>query len=161
MSRYPQRRPEEEETLQAENVKILYRLQSSLTNTCLSGLMLFKPNLSSLHQVFVCRTLVLPQFNQFWDSLRSDIAQEGFYASIGGMNLQLHKLQDNDKESKVLRAGGLSEGWEKVKDVLQYWELPYVPEIIRSKMISCYYDNPLAEYFGIDKTKKLVGRKYY
>ena len=79
---------------------------------------------------------VLPQLLQFWDSLRSNIAHDGPYASIGGMNLQLPELQDNDKEAKVLRAGGLPEGWKEVERVFQYRGLPYVPEIIRSEVIS-------------------------
>ena len=45
--------------------------------------------------------------------------------------------------------------------MLQYQGLPYVLEIIRSKVISCHHDDPLAEHFGIDKTRKLVSRKYY
>ena len=45
--------------------------------------------------------------------------------------------------------------------MLQYRELPYVPEIIRSKVISCHHDDLLAGYFGIDKTRELVGRKYH
>ena len=77
------------------------------------------------------------------------------------MNLQLPELQDNNKEAKVLRAGGLPEGWKEVKGVFQYQRLPYVPEIIRSEMISRHYNDPLTGHFGIDKTKKLVGRKYY
>ena len=104
---------------------------------------------------------VLPQLNQFWDSLRNNIAHDGPYASIGSMNLRLPKLQDNDKEAKALRAGGLPEGWEEVEGVLQYRGPPYVPEIIRSEVISCHHNNPLAEYFGIDKIRELVGRKYY
>ena len=58
LSRYPQQNAEEKETLQAENVKILYRLQSLLTNASFSGLMFSKPNLLPLHQVFVCGTHV-------------------------------------------------------------------------------------------------------
>ena len=45
--------------------------------------------------------------------------------------------------------------------MLQYQGLPYVLEIIRSKVISRHHDDPLAEHFGIDKTRELVGRKYY
>ena len=45
--------------------------------------------------------------------------------------------------------------------MLQYQGLPYIPEIIRSKVISCHYDDPLAKHFGIDKTRELVSRKYY
>ena len=53
---------------------------------------------------------VLPQLCQFWDSLQSNIAHDGPYASIGDMNLRLSELQVNDEEAKVLRAGGLLEG---------------------------------------------------
>ena len=45
--------------------------------------------------------------------------------------------------------------------MLRYQGLPYVPEIIRSDVISCHHDDPLAGHFGIDKTRELVGRKYY
>ena len=56
LSRYPQWRPEEEDILRFENVKILHRLQSSLAKV--SGLSMSQ--LSPLHQVFICRTIVLP-----------------------------------------------------------------------------------------------------
>ena len=45
--------------------------------------------------------------------------------------------------------------------MLQYRRLPYVPEIIRSNVIIRHHDDPLVEHFGIDKTRELVGRKYY
>ena len=92
LSWYPQRSAEEKKTLQAENVKILHRLQSLLNNASLSGLTFFKPNLLPLHQILVCRTHVLPQLNQFCNSLQSDIAQDGTFANIEGMNLQLPEL---------------------------------------------------------------------
>ena len=77
------------------------------------------------------------------------------------MRLQLPELQDEDEKVKVLRARDLPEGWEKVEGVLQYRGLSYVPEIIRSEVISRHHNDPLAKHFGIDKTKELVGRKYY
>ena len=77
------------------------------------------------------------------------------------MNLQLPELQDNYKGAKVLRAGGILEGWEEVEKVLQHQGLLYIPEIIRSKVISRHHDDPLARHFGIDKTRELVGQKYY
>ena len=159
LSQYPQRSTKEEETLRAENVKILHRLQSSLAKV--SGFLVNSSHLSLLHQVLICGTHVFPELNQFWDSLQSNIAHDGPYAGIGGMNLRLPELQDNNKEPKVLRAGGLLEGWEEVEGVLQYRQLPYVLEIIRSEVISRHHDNPLVGHFGIDKTKELVGRKYY
>ena len=45
--------------------------------------------------------------------------------------------------------------------MLQYRGLPYVLEIIYSKVISRHHNDFLARHFGIDKTRELVGRKYY
>ena len=58
LSQYPQRSTEEEETLQAENVKILHCLQSLLAKV--SGLLGNSSHLSLLHQVLICGTTVLP-----------------------------------------------------------------------------------------------------
>ena len=77
------------------------------------------------------------------------------------MEIRLPKLQDEDKEPKVLRAGNLPEGWEEVERVLQYRGLPYVPKIIRFEVINCHHNDPPAGHFGIDKTRELVRRKYY
>ena len=78
------------------------------------------------------------------------------------MRLRFSKLQENDEEAKLLRgAAGLPEGWEDVKEVLQYQGLPYVPGVIRSEVISRHHNDPLAEYIGIDKTRELFDRKYY
>ena len=67
LSQYPQRSAEEEETLRAENVKILHHLQSSLTNASLSSLST-SVELSPLYQVLIYGTHVLPQLRQFWDT---------------------------------------------------------------------------------------------
>ena len=116
-----------------------------------------------LYQILICGTTVLPQLCQFWDSLLTNIARDSPYiTNIGGMKLRLFELQENVEEAKLLRgAAGLPKDWEDVEGVLQYQGLPYVPEIIRSEVISCHHDDPLAGHFGIDKTRELVGRKYY
>ena len=77
------------------------------------------------------------------------------------MRLRLLELQNRDKEAKKLRAACLPEKWEDIKRVVQYRRLPYVSEIIRSKVIICHHDDSLAGHFGIDKTRVLVDRKYY
>ena len=78
------------------------------------------------------------------------------------MRLWLFRLQENNEEAKLLRGSAdLPKGWEDVEGVLQYQGLPYVPEIIRSEVISRHHDDPLAGHFGIDKTRELVGRKDY
>ena len=78
------------------------------------------------------------------------------------MGLQLSKLQENDKEAKLLRGYvDLLKGWKKVEGVLQYQGLSYILEIIRFEVISNHHDDFLAKHFGINKIKELVGRKYY
>ena len=78
------------------------------------------------------------------------------------MRLRLSELQESDEEAKLLRdSAGPLEGWEDVEGVLQYQGLPYVPEIIRSEVISCHHNDLLVGHFGIDKTRELVSRKYY
>ncbi len=75
--------------------------------------------------------------------------------------MRLLELQDNDKEAMKLRSEGLSENWEDIKQVLHYQGLPYVPKVIRLELISRHHDNPLADHFGIEKTRELIARKYY
>ena len=162
LSRYPQWSAEEEETLQDKNVKILHRLQSSLTNASFSSVST-SVKLSSLHQVFIYGTYVLPQLQQFWDNIRGELANEGPYkVNIGGMRLRLSELQESDPEAQELKSKEhLPDGWEDIDGVLHHQGLPFVPEAIRTEIISRHHDDPLAGHFGIDKTKDLVGRKYY
>ena len=158
LSRYPQQSAEEEETLRSENVKILHRLQLSLAKV--SGLS--TSCLSPLHQILIYRTTVLPWLNKFWDILQAELNEEGPYkASIGAMHLRLQELQETNSEVQKLRATELQEGWEEVDGVFHHQWLPYVPKIVRSEVISRHHDNLLVGHLGIDKTRELVGRKYY
>ena len=78
------------------------------------------------------------------------------------MRLWVSEMQETDEEAKFHRGSAdLPEGWEDVEEVLQYQRLPYIPEVIRSEVISCHHNDPVIEHFGIDKTRELVGRKYY
>ena len=45
--------------------------------------------------------------------------------------------------------------------MLHHQGLSYVPEIIRTELISRHHNNPLADHFGIEKTRELIARKYY
>lgn len=45
--------------------------------------------------------------------------------------------------------------------MLYYQDLPYVLEIICSKLISHHHDDLLVRPFGIDKTQELIAKKYY
>ena len=163
LSRFLQRSQDEEKELRAENGQILHRLQNSLTNASLASLSL-SSRPSHLHQVLICGTYVLPQLRHFWDGLRRELASEDPYkASIGGMRLRLHELQAEDKQARKLRADQQlgQQGWDDIDGVLHHQGLPYVPEIIRTELISRHHDNPLAGHFGIKKTRKLIARKYY
>ncbi len=118
--------------------------------------------LSPLHQVLICGAVVLPQLCQFWDTILSELADEGAYiASIGGMRMRLPELQDDDRKAMKLRSERLPEGWEDIEHVLHYQGLPYVLKIIRSKLISRHHNDLLAGHFGIEKTRELIARKYY
>ena len=163
LSRFPQRSLDEKEKLRVENSQILHRLQSSLTRASLSGLSLGSDDLSPLHRVLICGTHVLPHLRQFWETFRTELADEEPYkASIGGMRLRLAELQESDDEARKLRATEeLQEGWTDIDGVLHHQGLPFVPEIIRTELISRHHDDPLAGHFGIDKTRELIGRKYY
>ncbi len=142
-------------------------MQISLTRaniTCLSlsGLVSV-PDLSPLHQVFICETHVLPRLCQFWLQLRGELAKKGPYqqASIRGLRLQLPELQAKDQKARRIREPGLKEGWEEIEEVLHHQGLPYVPESVRTKLISRHHDDPLAGHFRIDQTRELIARKYY
>ena len=77
------------------------------------------------------------------------------------MRLRLQELQSKDKQARKLRAEQPVKDWQDIKGVLHYQGLPYVPEIIRTELISRHYNDPLAGHFGIEKTRELVARKYY
>ena len=55
----------------------------------------------------------------------------------------------------------VKESWKDINGVLHYQGLPYVPEIIRTELISRHHNNLLADHFGIEKTYKFVAQKYY
>lgn len=82
-------------------------------------------------------------------------------AKIRAIWLRLPELQESDPEAKMLRSKDLPEGWEVMESVLQYQSFLYIPEIINSKEISHYYDNPLTGHFEIKKTRTLMARKYF
>ena len=155
---YPHQNAKEKATLWAKNTKILHQLQSSLANV--SGF--FLDVSSPRHQIFFCNTAILPQLRRFWDFFQSEIANKGPYnVIIGAMRLRLPDLQSNNNQVRKMRAADFPKRWEDIKRVLQYGGLPYIPEIIWSKLISWHHDDPLAGYFGIDKTRELITKKYY
>ena len=69
------------------------------------------------------------------------------------MRLKLTELQADNQQAKEIKSEStIKEGWEEVKEVLYFQGLPYIPEMIWIELISRHYDNPLAGYFGTEKT---------
>ena len=77
------------------------------------------------------------------------------------MNLRLPELQKLDKKVQTIRVKGLKDRYNKVNEVLHYQGLPFVSKIIQTKLISQQYNNHLAVYFDVNKTRELIGWKYY
>ena len=77
------------------------------------------------------------------------------------MRLRLPELQESDDEARKIRAKGLKDDYEEVDGVLHYQGLPFVPKAIQTELISQHHDDPLAGHFGVNKTRELVGQKYY
>ena len=81
-----------------------------------------------------------------------------YTANIGRMRLRLAELQESDEEAQKLRATEeLQKGLTDIDRVLHHQGLPFVPEIIQTELISQHHDDPLEGYFGINKTRELIG----
>ena len=77
------------------------------------------------------------------------------------MRLRLPDLHCNDDQARKLRAAKLLERWENIEGMLQYRGFSYFPKIIWLELISRHHDDFLAGHFELDKTRKLIARKYY
>ena len=69
------------------------------------------------------------------------------------MRLRLQELQETDSEAQKLRS---KEGYKEVEGVLHHQGLPFVPEAIRTELISRHHNDLLAGHFGIEKIRKLL-----
>ena len=77
------------------------------------------------------------------------------------MRLKLSELQESDEEARKIRAEGLKDSYKETEGVLHHQELSFVPKVIWTELISRHHDDPLAGHLGIDKTRELIGQKYY
>ena len=160
LSCYPKRSQEEEEILQAENTRILQHLQSLLTNARASNTLL--AHVASLKYVIICGTHVLSDLCQSQETFRQELAaKDPYQASIGGMRPRLVELLIEDCQVWKNRVEKLGRNQENSNRILHHQGLPYVPEIIGTKLIRRHHDDPLVSYFGIKKMRELVTSKYY
>ena len=77
------------------------------------------------------------------------------------MRLRLVELQVEDGQARKIRVEKLGGNWENSDRILYHQGLLYVPEIIRTKLISQHHNDLLAGHFGIKKMRELVARRYY
>ena len=116
----------------------------------------------SLKYVIIYRTHTLSNLCQSWKIFRQDLAAESPYqASIGGIRMRLVELQAEDSQARKIRAKKLGGNEEDCNRILHHQGLPYVYEIIKTKLISKHHNDPLVGHFGIKKTQELVAKKYY
>lgn len=55
----------------------------------------------------------------------------------------------------------LQKDQNNINKVLYPQSLFYIPKMIYFKLISQYHNNPLVDYFEINKNKKFIAKKYY
>ena len=77
------------------------------------------------------------------------------------MNLFIRQALVVWDEAWKIRVEEPKDVYKEVDGVLHYQELFFVPETIRFELICQYHDDLLAGHFGINKTRKLFGQKYY
>ena len=77
------------------------------------------------------------------------------------MRLWLAKLYEWDNKVQKIRVERLKNGYEEIDRVLYHQRLPFIPEVIQTKLISQHHNDFLAGYFGVNKTNDFVGRKYF
>ena len=68
------------------------------------------------------------------------------------MRLRLVELQAEDGQARKIRVEKLGRNWKDSDKILHHQVMPYVFEIIKTELISRHNDDPLAGYFGIEKT---------
>lgn len=66
------------------------------------------------------------------------------------MRLRLQELWKGYAQAQKIR-GEKPEDWEDTDGVLHHQGFLYVPEIIRTELISRHHNDPLAGHFGIEK----------
>ena len=71
------------------------------------------------------------------------------------MRLKLQKLQEVKSKAQELKQQKIN-GYEDINEIFYYWGLQFILKAISMELISCYYNNLLANHFGIKKTCELL-----
>ena len=86
--------------------------------------------------------------------------KDSYQASSRDMKLRLAKLRIEDGQAQKIRVEKLGRNLKDFNRILHHQDLPYVPKIIATKLISSHHDDLLGGYFSIKKTGELVAREY-
>ena len=122
----------------------------------------FSAHIASLKYISIYEKHALPDFFQSWKTFCQGLAAEGPYqANIEGIRLRLVKLQVEDSQVHKIEAEKLGRNWQDFNKILYHQGLSYISEIIKTELISRYYNDLLVGHFGIEKIQELVTRKYY
>lgn len=66
-------------------------------------------------------------------------------------------MQKEDDQAQKIRGGKLGKKWlGGLQRGARSSYLPYVLQIIKTEFIRGHHDDPLAEHFGIEKTRELL-----
>lgn len=66
-------------------------------------------------------------------------------------------LQAKKQKARKIIEQNLKDDWKKSTDMVLYHQnLPYILEIVKTKLIKGHYDEPLAGYIGIQKKQELL-----
>lgn len=76
------------------------------------------------------------------------------------MRFGLSNLQKLDLKTWKFRAKRLDE-YKKIDEILFHQKLPFIPEVLQTKLINRHHDDLLAKHFDINKRKELIDQKYY
>lgn len=137
-------------------VKIFHYLWFSLVSASLSSFITFF-SLILLYQVFICKIHIFSQQFQFWNMFQIRIStKESYKTNISGIKLKFLKLYKLELKGQKLRTKDLKKSRKDFKKVLYYQSLFYISKIIKTKVISWYYNNLLVSCFRIDKTWEFI-----
>lgn len=182
LSRPAQQEANDDELI-VENTRILHKLQESLSANNpvnLWACTALKPSPSiklegskaefsldyqeNMLKVIMCGTVVVPRLVQAWAKIRSVMATESPYITTGLLFPSLPSFYENDEGAQVVRkrlsnadvnafSGVSGDPWKESEGVFYYDNKPYISETLRTEIMACYHDDPLAGHFGIEKTQ--------
>ena len=115
-------------------------MQSSLTNAHTS--ITPSAHIASLKKVIIYQMHTLSNLYYSYKTFRQELAAKSPYqASIRDIKLRLVELKAEDSQARKIRVEKLGGNSQDFNEILHYQGMPYILEIIRTKLISKNYNN--------------------